>query len=226
MTGRPRRTNPATAPEKKFCGFRVGSRALDCYLRVSDKQRLRERMKKQHTEPDGEPSGANEHRALMEALFQAERDKIERYLKSRLRLRREEARELAQEGYVRLIGLHKRRHVNWAALLWRTVCNLANNRIQQLQTWPTKPLPDDLLVEHRTPEAECVDDQARAAVLRAIECLPERLRTVVTMFREGYPTKQIARAVGISQRTCERDLARAIVEIRLIMGLEETHERR
>ena len=167
----------------------------------------------------------SEHRALMEALFQAERNKLERYLESR-RLCREEAQELAQEGYALLIGLHKRRHVNWAAFLWRTVSNLANNRIKQLQTRQAKPLLEDALVEHRTPEAACVEDQEKAAVLRAIDRLPGRLRTVMTMFREGRTTQQIARAVGVSQRTCERDIARAIVEIRRIMGLEETHERR
>lgn len=185
-------------------------------------------MKQKDTETDEEQTDVSEHRARVAALFEAERDKIVRYLQYRLRLSREEAQELAQEGYARLIRLHRRREVNnWAAYLWRTVQNLGNNRIKQLQTHQAaKPLIQDARHDHRTPESECSEEQANAAVLRAIAELPERLRIVATLLRKGRTTEQIAQALGVSERSCQRYQALAIVEIRRIIELGNKHERR
>ena len=178
-------------------------------------------MKQKDTDTDEELIDVSEHRARVAALFQAERSKIERYLRYKLRLSKEEAQELAQEAYARLIRLHRRRDVdNWAAYLWRTVRNLANNRFKQLKTLQAaKRLIPDALDDHRTPESACSEEQANAAVLRAIAELPERLRTVVTLLREGRTTEQIAQALGVSERSSQRYQARAIVEIRRIIEL-------
>jgi len=183
-------------------------------------------MKQQDTELDGEREREREreHRARIAASFKTERKRIVRYLEYRLRLSRQEAEELAQEACMRLLGLHRRTDVdNWAAFLWRTVQNLANTRLGQLNKFQAvQPLPDDAIEDHRTPEIACVEEQAKAAVLRAIDDLPERLRKVATLIREGHTTAQIALALGISERTCQRYLARAIVAIRRMIGWEET----
>src|SRR4051794_21935782 len=53
--------------------------------------------------------------------------------------------------------------------------------------------------EWQTPEEELLDGEARDAILRAIEELPDQQRAVITMRDvEGFPADEVAEALGLS----------------------------
>jgi DNA-directed RNA polymerase specialized sigma24 family protein len=90
-------------------------------------------MKRQQQTPGDMANGVTDRDAAhITALFHESRPALVRYLQSRLRgsakEAQEEARELAQDAYLRLLRRRKRRKVtHWKELLWCTARNLATN---------------------------------------------------------------------------------------------------
>jgi RNA polymerase sigma factor (sigma-70 family) len=159
--------------------------------------------------------------ARITAVFQECRESLERFLVFRLQGRTEEAKELAQETYMRLITRRKRREVsNWQGLMFCTARNLANNKLKQHRI---RRAADALIqieiADHRTPEISWTEVQTAAAVRRAMDELPRRWRHVLARHGEGQTFKQIALELGINERTCRRDVARAILSIQQKIGL-------
>lgn len=163
-----------------------------------------------------------DHSARIKALFHEQRDRLKRYFRLRLSSGSDEAQELAQETYSRLIGPHQEVS-DWNRRLWCIARNLANDTLSQLQTRrKATPLLQDEDKDPRTPESAWSEQQAAAAALRAIEDLPERQRRVLTRYREGCSFEQMARELGVNERTCRRDFEQGIVEIQRMIGLERT----
>lgn len=163
-----------------------------------------------------------DHSARIKALFDEQRARLKQYFRLRLSSCSDEAQELAQETYSRLIGPHKEVS-DWNRRLWFIARNLANDTLAQLQI---RRKANSLLQvddeDPRTPESTWSEQQAAAAALRAIDDLPERQRRVLTRFREGCSFEQMARELGVHERTCRRDFERGIVEIQRMIGLERT----
>jgi RNA polymerase sigma-70 factor (ECF subfamily) len=167
--------------------------------------------------------GPTEHGvADIEALIEQHRDGLERYLRFRLRGCPDEAKELAQEAFTRLLELPEGRKVNnWDALLWTIAINLANTRNQQhSDRQAAMPKLQIAFEADETLEHACADEQATGALRRAIAQLPERQRLLLARRGEGQTYETIARELGVTERTCRRDHARAVVAIRTKMGLE------
>jgi RNA polymerase sigma factor (sigma-70 family) len=182
---------------------------------------LLDRMTQEHTMLDGAQGGvAEDNDARITSLFLAHRESLERYLRARLGST-EEARELAQETYTRLIALPKCRKVSeWEALMWCTARNLANNRIERRKTRRSAIALLQIDAEDRwMPEIEWGEEQAMAVIRRAMDKLAERPRRVLTRHLEGKNFDEIARELGVTERTCRRDVVLAIVEIRREIGL-------
>lgn len=156
------------------------------------------------------------------ALFMKSREGLERYLRSRLGGSPEEAEELAQEAYLRLITRRKRRVVtHWEALLFCTARNLANNRIKQRQIRrAAAALIRDDITQSPAPDSSCSDGHDDSVAQRALAKLPQRARAVLAGLREGLSYPQIAKQLGVHERTCRRDVQQA----RLVLQKMKRHD--
>lgn len=180
-------------------------------------------MNSNDTERDGVQTGVTEHSVTrMEALFRTHRDGLVRFLKLYLWGSPEEANELAQEAFTRLLELPKEREVNnWDALLWTIARNLLNTRREQRRIHQAAlPQLQIELENNRTAEISWTEEQAKAAARRAIAELPERQQRVIALRAKGQTYPRIAQELGIDERTCRRDIELAILEIRTKIGLE------
>jgi RNA polymerase sigma-70 factor (ECF subfamily) len=137
-----------------------------------------------------------------------------RYLRGLL-LRREDAEDIAQETYVRLVRADtlERSEVHIRAFMFRAATNLAYDRFRQRRS---RGMHDDAeLVELRdeTPPAERIValEQALRVVERTLLALPPRCRQVFLLrTSHEWSYEAIADRLGISKRTVEREMQAAL----------------
>jgi RNA polymerase sigma-70 factor (ECF subfamily) len=160
-------------------------------------------------------------RAAFEALFRSHYDALLRYA-THLSGSRADGEELVQEA---LLGVWRRRE--WlgegdlAGYLVRAVRNQAYNAARKRRVeerWRAQMPPGEPSVDPR----ETVDSDAdalRVAVARAIEELPERCREIFLLSRrQGLTYGQIASTLGISVKTVETQMGRALARLRAVVA--------
>lgn len=110
-----------------------------------------------------------------------------------------DAEDVAQEAFLRL-------HHHWRDLqdpgpwLCRVTVNLCRDRHRALR--PTGPVPENPPADGRSPEAQEVARQARAALAEAIALLPERERAALVLRElEGFETAEVAAILGVTEVT-------------------------
>lgn len=143
------------------------------------------------------------------------------YLEERSRLRRlvrritgcaEAAEDVVQDAFVKLSG----RDVGRAdlGLVVRTAQNLARDamRAERVRAaYAERVTPEQAATGAVGPEAETAGRQELADLLEALKSLPSRTQTVFLMSRVdemSYP--QIARALGVSVSTVEKEMISAL----------------
>lgn len=159
-------------------------------------------------------TAADRRTDLVTRVFTRFRLPLLRYLRELL-VRREDAEDVVQETYVRLMragnALQSEMHIR--ASMFRAATNLAYDRFRQRRAHGRQDdagltdLPDE------APQAERVVaiEQALRLVERTLLELPPRCRQVFLLrtFHEwGYET--IAERLGISKRTVEREMQTAL----------------
>jgi RNA polymerase sigma-70 factor (ECF subfamily) len=142
----------------------------------------------------------------------------------------EEARDVTQEAFLKLWDARDRvRMDSVEPLVFQSALNLAANRLRarKVRRFLTLGLSadDDAVDEAANPHATLEVQQRRAAVRKAVEALPEKLKAVVMLCEfSGLSTAQIATTLGIPPGTVgsRRSLAMAALEKSLgaIDGLE------
>jgi RNA polymerase sigma-70 factor (ECF subfamily) len=137
-----------------------------------------------------------------------------RYLRELL-TRHEDAEDVAQETYVRLVraGSSEQSEMHVRASMFRAATNLAYDRFRQRRTRGRQDDAELVDLPDEAPQAERVVamEQALAIVERTLLELPPRCRQVFLLrtFHEwGYET--IAERLGISKRTVEREMQTAL----------------
>jgi RNA polymerase sigma-70 factor (ECF subfamily) len=137
-----------------------------------------------------------------------------RYLRD-LVVRREDAEDIAQETYVRLVraGLPEQSEVHVRALMFRAATNLAYDRFRQRRSRGPHGDAELTQLTDEAPAAERVVamEQALGLVERALLALPLRCREVFllrTSHELGY--EEIAERLGVSKRTVEREMQTAL----------------
>lgn len=136
------------------------------------------------------------------------------YLRGLL-LRREDAEDVAQETYVRLVSAAgtEQSELHVRALMFRAATNLAYDRFRQRRTHgrhddgAVAALPDE------TPHAERIVamDQALRVVERTLLRLPLRCRQVFLLrTSHEWSYEAIAQRLGVSKRTVEREMQAAL----------------
>ena len=145
---------------------------------------------------DGEPY-------RVEDVYRAHRHWLIRFL--RRRFGREEAEDLAQETYLRLVRAGVEAS-NARALLARVALNAARDRARRRAVRPA------LVSAEAAPPPACAAAQADALLLKQVVlALPPKLQEVFVMSRFGGLTyEEIGRRCGISVKTVEGRMTKAL----------------
>jgi RNA polymerase sigma factor (sigma-70 family) len=176
------------------------------------------------TPPDAEacPDTPDEGRARAGAvsdLFRQHNQTLIRFLAARLH-NEQEAREVAQEAYVRLLELGRTGAVSFLrAYLFRIAANLAidrirarniRDRIEAAKAEPPADLIDQALVEKHVFAA---DDMK--VFWASLEELPSLMRQAFVLSRvEGLSTPEIAKQLDKSERMIRRYIVHALLYCR------------
>lgn len=155
---------------------------------------------------------------LVARLFREHNEALIRFLALRLRSQ-QEAKEVAQEAYVRLLKLDQPGAVSFLrAFLFKTAANLAVDRIRHEQATRRVKLEMKFLDElsgQPTPEQSANDAQE----LRLAECLidelPPKCRRAFLLHKiYGLDLPDIARQMGVGERMVRTYVVRAVLYCR------------
>jgi RNA polymerase sigma-70 factor (ECF subfamily) len=156
-------------------------------------------------------------------LFRDHNRMLVGYLTSRLRSE-QEAREVAQEAYVRLLQLQNPGTPSLLrAYLFKTATNLAIDRLRhrrvQQQAEEQPELFENLSatgVESDDPAKQLIEREQTARLLGYLQELPPKCQQVFNFHRlEGLPQHEVAARVGVSERMVRRYVTYAMVYCRL-----------
>jgi RNA polymerase sigma-70 factor (sigma-E family) len=101
----------------------------------------------------------------------------------------------ALDGYVRRAMVNT--HISW----WRR---------RRVQEFPTDELPDRAVADHAG------DSDLQEALLRAIDRLPQRMRTAVVLrYYEDLTEAEVAERLGVSLGTVKSTVSRAVAKLRI-----------
>jgi RNA polymerase sigma-70 factor (ECF subfamily) len=162
---------------------------------------------------------AGENRAqLVDRLFRENNPALIVFLTGRLRSE-SEARDVAQEAYLRLLQLERADVIVFhRAYLFRVAANLATDRLRQRATREKSSLRErvvEWLHEPTLPEQEAFDAADEQTLQQALGELPPRARAALTRhFLAGESIEAIAKSWNLTGRVVRYHLARALAHCR------------
>ena len=154
------------------------------------------------------------HVAFVTGVFVRFQRSLLRYLRNLL-ARREDAEDVAQETYLRLVqsGALDRSEVRVRAFMFKAATNLAYDRFRQRRARGQHDDAEISALPDETPAAERVValEQAVAIVESTVLGLPPRCRQVF-LLRTSHECsyEDIAARLGVSKRTVEREMQAAL----------------
>jgi RNA polymerase sigma factor (sigma-70 family) len=126
----------------------------------------------------------------------------------------QEARDVAQEAYVRLLQLDRPETIGYLrAFLFKITANLAMDRLRARKR---APLPqtssdEDLVAFELSPERQCAGQELVAILNAALAELPVKCREILILHRvEGLSRAEIAERMGLGERMVRLYMARAL----------------
>ena len=181
-----------------------------------------------HQDSHAEPSGdtGDGHAQRISRLFSEHNESLIQFLATRLRSV-QEAKEVAQEAYVRLLSLEDSGAVSFLrAFLFKTAANLAVDRIRS-RNRQRQALDAGLCDEGReapTPDREAASTQEMEIVRRLVGELPPKCRRAFLLHRvQGAEFSEIAKEMGLSERMVRHYVLRAVLYCRA--GLDAAQSR-
>jgi RNA polymerase sigma factor (sigma-70 family) len=167
-------------------------------------------------ERSGDLTG-DEHAERISRLFSEHNEALIQFLATRLRSV-QEAKEVAQEAYVRLLSLEDSGAVSFLrAFLFKTAANLAVDRIRS-RNRQRQALDAGLCDESRetpTPDREAASAQEMEIVRRLVGELPPKCRRAFLLHRvHGAEFSEIAKEMGLSERMVRHYVLRAVLNCR------------
>jgi RNA polymerase sigma factor (sigma-70 family) len=180
--------------------------------------------KKTGPEPSLEEPDLTARAALMEALFREHNQGLVRFLAARLSSD-QEAREVAQEAYVRLLQLDQPQAVGFLrAFLFKTASNIATDHLRRRRLTRAAQAAEafGFDVDHRGPDDYASGDEEVRIVAACLDELTPRCRQAVLLSRvNGMTSSEIAAQLGVTTRMVRMYIAEALVLIRA--RLEQAH---
>ena len=169
-----------------------------------------------HAEPSGDVAGDG-HAQRISRLFSEHNEALIQFLATRLRSV-QEAKEVAQEAYVRLLSLEDSGAVSFLrAFLFKTAANLAVDRIRS-RNRQREAIDAGLCDESReapTPDREAATSQEVEIVRRLVGELPPKCRRAFLLHRvHGVEFAEIAKEMGLSERMIRHYVLRAVLYCR------------
>lgn len=167
--------------------------------------------------PDPDPLST--HAEEIERLFRDHNKSLVSFLELRLRSR-QEAREVAQEAYVRLLELQRHDVAGFLrAYLFRIAANLAVDRLRRRATetrYQNRELFEDLAPRGAEPEGIALTRECLRQVRDFLDELPEPVRQAFLLFRlDNVSQEKIAMRLGITDRMVRNHVTRAMLYCRL-----------
>ncbi|MEJ1961330.1 MAG: sigma-70 family RNA polymerase sigma factor [Gammaproteobacteria bacterium] len=168
--------------------------------------------------PD-EPEARAARAQTVDKLFREHNQALVRFLQIKLR-NEAEAREVAQEAYVRLLQLEKTDAISFLrAYLFRIAANLAVDRIHSRQRAPLQSVaPGEALEQIPDPldiERNVLAQEELELFLTCLDELPPKCRQAFILHRlHKLTTRQVAEQLGISDRMVRKHIARALIYCR------------
>lgn len=169
--------------------------------------------------PGAEPPGqsADPRAALVDRLFREHNQALVRFLVAKVQSS-QEARDIAQEAYVRLLQLDTPNAVSYLrAFLFKTAANLAIDRLRSRQA-ETRRLEMEFFEPAPAapaPEQGVAAAQELKVIEQLLSRLPARCRQAFLLRRfEGLSCAEIARRMRIPERTVRHYIEEAIVYCR------------
>lgn len=162
---------------------------------------------------DRSPQG-NAHAAKVAALFREHNRVLVSFLRARLQSE-QDAREIAQEAYVKLLQLDRPGAVSFLrSYLFRTAANLAVDRLRQRETRRRAELldvfePADMFTA--PPESRIADAQDLSFIKSCLGELPSAWREAFIRSRAlGESEVSIAKSLGLSDRMIRHYLVQTL----------------
>lgn len=133
------------------------------------------------------------------------------------------ADDVAQETWVRATTTTAAMPDNPRAYLYRMAGNLAVDHVRrqksQIGAISDTDWPNQIATPDPAPDRVVAARQELAILNEAVRDLPERCRMVFLLYRgRGLTMRQIATQLGISEKTVEKHIARAMVDCRRKLG--------
>ena len=175
--------------------------------------------------PADDCSAEKEGHAHIDHLFREHNDALVRFLSARLGSY-QDAREVAQEAYVRLLNLDRPGATSFLkALLYKTAANLAIDRLrhQRLVTSHQRASGSapDLFASPADAAPAALDDIS--ILSEALGELPPACRSAFLMSRvESLDSSEIAIRLGVTDRAVRKYIARALVFLQLRLQAAHT----
>ena len=162
--------------------------------------------------------GAAGRVAIIERLFREHNEALVRFLRGRLGSRNE-ALEVAQEAYVRLLSLDQPGAVSFLrAFLFKTAANIAIDRRRRDQSYDRVTQGGQLFAEFaesRTPERLVAGEQTLRRLSGLIESLPAKCQAAFVMSQiHGLDAATIAARLGITDSMVRKYVVRALLRCR------------
>jgi RNA polymerase sigma factor (sigma-70 family) len=167
---------------------------------------------------------ADARAALIERLFREHNEALVRFLRGRVGSHNE-ALEVAQEAYVRLLSLDQPGAVSYLrAFLFKTAANIAIDRRRRDQSYDRATSGGQLFTEfaeNRTPERQVAGQETLRRLGSLIESMPAKCRAAFVMSQiHGLDAATIATRLGITDSMVRKYVVRALLRCREQMDLE------
>jgi RNA polymerase sigma factor (sigma-70 family) len=169
------------------------------------------------------PESGESRATVVERLFREHNEALIRFLRGRVGSHNE-ALEVAQEAYVRLLSLDQPGAVSYLrAFLFKTAANIAIDRRRRHQNFD-KVTGGQLfmeLAENRTPERQLSGEQALGRLGALIEDMPPKCRQSFVLNQiHGLDAATIATQLGITDSMVRKYVVRALLHCRAHMDVE------
>jgi RNA polymerase sigma-70 factor (ECF subfamily) len=162
-----------------------------------------------------------DHAAHVRQLFEQHNRALVGFLSARLNSV-QEARDVAQEAYARLLQIDQPGAVSFLrAYLFQIAANLAIDRLRQrrVREQGTPTAFFEALLTQASPERIVLADQQLAVLAAALEELPDKCREAFAQhYLADQSFREIAASMGIGHRMVQKYVARALAHCRLRMA--------